>query len=72
MPLAASLTRFKPFPVKLYSSPLARLCARAGGLVARPLFVCFGTVAALSDPHIIAHLFYTFIKGENVPADLFG
>lgn len=69
MPLAASVTRLNALHVKLYSSTLARLCARAGGLVARPLLVCFGAVAALSDPHIIAHLFYTFIKGKNVPAD---
>lgn len=54
MPLAASLTRFNALRVKLYSSTLARLCARAGGLVTRPLFVCFGAVAALSDPHIIS------------------
>ena len=71
MPLAASVTRVKRFKVKLYYTPLARLCARAGGLVARPLFVCFGAVAAFSDPHIIAQMFYTFIKDKNVSgADL--
>ena len=65
MRLAASVTRFNAFKVKLYYNTLARLYARAGGLVARPLFVCFGA----SSPHIIAHMFPTFIKGENVPAD---
>ena len=37
MPLVASVWPFIPLRVKLPCFILARLCARAGGLVARPL-----------------------------------
>lgn len=69
-PLAASVTRFNALYVKLYYDPLACLCVRAGGLVARPLFCpLFWCRCSLWSAHI-AHnstfVLYLY-KGRKCP-----